>query len=164
MFIYLYTHMHMHMQEYTHKHTLGASHELQSDIKLIIKLSMNLNTWFSWFYQAFSPGEWDLSLAQYCIISKALSHISYKWIGECHAFVCAYVYMWVCICIFIYTHVHALIHIHICTYIVGITWIPGWSLTHHEVKHDFELLILLNLASIFTWWVRPLPGPVLHHL
>ena len=82
-----------------------------------------------------------------------MSHIiqMYQWMPF-HVCVLAFTCMFM-VCIFIYTHVHTQGRKHTCTYTGGITWIPGWCPA--EVKHEFELLIFLNLQIVYTWWVRP---------
>ena len=59
---------------------------------------------------------------------------------------------------------HTKLYTHAHTFMGDIPWILGWCLTHHEIKHEFHLLILLSMANIVTWWVRSLPGTVLPKL
>ena len=77
--------------------------------------------------------------------------------------VCVHVYIGVCMYMHkIYTHIHAgtYAHRHIHR---GHHIIPGWSLTAHEVKHEIELLILLTLTIVYTWWVRIFTVPLLYN-
>jgi hypothetical protein len=164
--ILIYTHAHAHIHIHTGTYTGGITwirswsrtqHEVENEFRLLILLTL----------ARFPPCEWEHSLAQYYIISKTLSHISFKWINECRVCVCvcvlrACVCVCVCIHIFIYTHAHAHTRKHTCTYMRGITWMSGWSLT--EIEHEYELLILLTLSTTFTWWVRPFIDTLLHNL
>jgi hypothetical protein len=77
------------------------------------------------------------------------------------ACVCIWVCMYMYIHIDTYTCTHKYTHMHIYR---GHHMNPGWSLTPHEVKHDFQLLYLLTLTRVFTRCVRIDTGPVIHNL
>jgi hypothetical protein len=132
-------------------HILGGHHMNRMLISTHHELNMILNSSSSWLWQEYSPPNWAIALAQYCISSKALSHIPFKRIYEWHSCACMRVYA------YSYREVNMHTTIHTCTFLMDITWVACWTLTHHEVKHEFVLQDHLTLARDFTCWVRPLP-------
>jgi hypothetical protein len=92
-------------------------------------------------------------LEHHILLTLARLFTSYLRNNSGHSYEC------VCMCAYAYSYREMNMHttIHTCTFLVGITWIPCWFPTHHEIQHKFELLIHLTLARDFTCWVRPLP-------
>lgn len=151
----IYTHIHARTYAQRHMHrghhiipgwSLTA-HEVKHEIELLILLTLPIV--YTWWVRP--------SLSLYFIISKILRHISFKWINECHSYVCecACLCVWIhfiCVCIYMYDHIHTCTcthnYMHLCIPRIHHTN-TGWSLTHYEVKHEFELLRLLTLASGF---------------
>jgi hypothetical protein len=136
-YVYSYTHMHMHTYIYTQAHTLGASLESEADPGLM-NLRMNFHSWSSWLWQAFSPCEWEHPLIQPCIISKTLSHMSFKSINECHSgyvcvCVCVCVYVCVCVCVCVCVPVCMCLCVFICIFICTHT------LAHKTMQHEHTL-------------------------
>jgi hypothetical protein len=143
--IFISTHAHAH----TSKHTctyMGSITEIPgwspTEIKHGFELLILLTLWFT-------PGDWDHSLSHYCIISKTLSHLSFRWIDECHSCVS----VCVCACVYMYVHVMS-IHIHTCTCTQNYTpmHIHGWQ--SHESQADIYILlkISMNLNSWYSWF------------
>jgi hypothetical protein len=69
-----------------------------------------------------------------------------------------------CVCRYVYSYTqstHRYTHVHIHG---GITWIPGRFLSHHEIKHEFDLLTSWFKQAFLIWWVITLPDLVIHNL
>ena len=127
-----------------------------------MKLSMNSNSWSSWLWKDYSPGEWDHALAQSYRTSKTKSHIIQMdpWVAILRVFVCMLV--WVCVYVYVYSYTH--MHMH--TYIYTQAHTLGASL---ESEADPGLMNLrMNFHSWSSWlwqafspceWEHPLIQP-----
>ena len=124
--------MHIHMN------TRMISNWIKHEVAILILLTLSI--FYTWWVRPFN--------VPYCIISKTLHHLSFKGIGECHSCVCVCVlaFIRVCVC-YVYSNIDMNMHTQLYTH--AHTW---WNhrLISHEDKYEFELLILLTLASIFT--------------
>ena len=152
------THNYMHM--YTprvHDANPGWSltlHEVKHEFAILILLTLSI--FYTWWVSPFN--------VPYCIISKTLHHLSFKGIGECHSCVCVCVlaFIRVCVC-YVYSNIDMNMHTQLYTH--AHTW-RNHRLISHEDKYEFELLILLTLASIFTLshlslkWIDECHSPV----
>ena len=115
-----------------------SPNEVKHEFAILILLTLSIV--YTWWVRTFN--------APYCIISKTLHHLSFKGIGECHSCVCVCVlaFIRVCVC-YVYSNIDMNMHTQLYTH--AHTW-RNHRLISHEDKYEFELLILLTLASIFT--------------
>ena len=155
MYMYIiFTHVHVHTHQHIHTY-IGAITWMPGWPLTHHAFTMNLHSWSSRLYQGFpvvcETSPWPVIHN----LQSSRSHIIQMDPWGPFPHVC--VHVCVCVCMYmhkIYTHIHAgtYAHRHIHR---GHHIIPGWSLTAHEVKHEIELLILLTLTIVYTWWVRP---------
>jgi hypothetical protein len=166
--LYVYIYMHILTCTHTYMHTCTYIRNIPvwflslHEVNFVFELSLHLtlaSVFTLWV---------RLLLTQYYIIFKALNYISYKWINECHSCVCVSMHACMFVCMYMYIHIHIYtwthLCIHICTFKGRHHMNPGWSQILHEVKHEFELQILMTLARVFTWWIKTFSGQVLHNL
>lgn len=128
----------MHIHGLHDINTKMSPNEVKHEFAILILLTLSI--FYTWWVSPFN--------VPYCIISKTLHHLSFKGIGECHSCVCVCVlaFIRVCVC-YVYSNIDMNMHTQLYTH--AHTW-RNHRLISHEDKYEFELLILLTLASIFT--------------
>ena len=128
----------MHIHGLHDINTKMSPNEVKHEFAIFILLTLSI--FYTWWVRTFN--------VPYGIIAKTLHHLSFKGIGECHSCVCVCVlaFIRVCVC-YVYSNIDMNMHTQLYTH--AHTW-RNHRLISHEDKYEFELLILLTLASIFT--------------